>query len=536
MEDTGRLISIGRDWKTRALRVGLFALYLLLVATTILRHEAWTDEAQAWLLARDSSLFQLLFHQLHYEGTPGLWHLLLWLLARLHLPYASMHWLSGAAGAAATFLLLYRSPFPALVRWLLPFSVGLAYQAPVVARSYSLVPVLVFGLCALWNSKQRRPLLAALLAGLLANTSLIALALALGLAPLYLWRQRTLRKRTWLAGALLAACVLFAIATALPAPDVVSPARRMNFSPHVTHLLQRATGIGAVCTSAQPECAQPAGSAEPCHPASPNSVRRVPSWINFASLALFPVAGNNLLGGAFYLLFLCWLWRRGTLMAALPLLATLAAAKLLPFNEHHMLVVWTAILCSLWLAYSLRPAEKNLFEGLWTAVLLLVLVQQVAWTAFAAGYDWREPFDGGAAAARFIETHAQNASWAAFNYHAVDAQPYAAQNPFVNWPTSYWTWSCTGEARLELAKTLDRRPRYILLGESYDGNVSWRNQIVAAKSSWQRNDEDGLGEILFRHGYRPTQRFCGRQPMHFGFSEQSCEVVFEPKAQSTATM
>ena len=37
----------------------------------------WGDEAQAWMLARGNGLWALFRYRLHYEGTPGLWHLLL---------------------------------------------------------------------------------------------------------------------------------------------------------------------------------------------------------------------------------------------------------------------------------------------------------------------------------------------------------------------------------------------------------------------------------------------------------------------------
>ncbi len=67
------------------------ALYSLIVAGAIVRHEPWADEAQSWLLARDAGLIELWTRLLHYEGTTGLWQTLLHAAIRAGLPYAGMN-------------------------------------------------------------------------------------------------------------------------------------------------------------------------------------------------------------------------------------------------------------------------------------------------------------------------------------------------------------------------------------------------------------------------------------------------------------
>jgi hypothetical protein len=54
-------------------------------------HEPWFD-AQAWLIARDATLWDLLAHRVRYEGSPGLWHLLLWFLSRAGMPFTWLGW------------------------------------------------------------------------------------------------------------------------------------------------------------------------------------------------------------------------------------------------------------------------------------------------------------------------------------------------------------------------------------------------------------------------------------------------------------
>ena len=59
-------------------------IYIISISVVIVKHEPWADEAQAWLLARDSGLFELLFKRLRYEGHPGLWYLILTPFSKLH--------------------------------------------------------------------------------------------------------------------------------------------------------------------------------------------------------------------------------------------------------------------------------------------------------------------------------------------------------------------------------------------------------------------------------------------------------------------
>ncbi len=102
--------------------------FTAIAAVAVCFHEPWADEAQAWLIARDLGIGGIL-HQMGYEGSPPLWHLLLWVLIRLHLPYAALGAVSLTLVAAGMYIWLRWSPLPALrplagsIRFLLPVSV-----------------------------------------------------------------------------------------------------------------------------------------------------------------------------------------------------------------------------------------------------------------------------------------------------------------------------------------------------------------------------------------------------------------------------
>ncbi len=141
----------------------------------------------------------MMAHIVRYEGTPGLWHTLLWILIRLHVSYAAMHWVSGAIAAAGVWVLLRYSPFPLILRMLLPLGFWFAYQDAVIARNYVLFAVLVFPAAALLRSLSEQPrvpsatkwVLLILLMGLLANVSSHGFVASLALAGVAfaLWRR-----------------------------------------------------------------------------------------------------------------------------------------------------------------------------------------------------------------------------------------------------------------------------------------------------------------------------------------------------------
>src|ERR1700761_7138250 len=91
--------------------------YAALVSFGILNHEPWADEAQAWQLARGSTVADLFAHRLRYECTPGLWHLLLHCLNRMQVTYAGMHWIAGIIAVCGAALLAFKAPFPPVFRY-----------------------------------------------------------------------------------------------------------------------------------------------------------------------------------------------------------------------------------------------------------------------------------------------------------------------------------------------------------------------------------------------------------------------------------
>lgn len=133
-------------------------IYLLGVCTVSYFHEPWFDEAQAWAIARSGSLKEILFEIPHYEGHPPLWDLILLPFAKLGAPYElSLAAVNIFFMTLAVAVLLFKSPFPKLIRCLLPFNFFLFYQYGVVSRPYCILVLAIFLAAACYKNRNEHP-------------------------------------------------------------------------------------------------------------------------------------------------------------------------------------------------------------------------------------------------------------------------------------------------------------------------------------------------------------------------------------------
>jgi hypothetical protein len=177
-----------------AIQAIVLAIYAAWVIWVGLHHEAWFDEMQAWLLARDNSFSALIGYYARYEGTPGLWHAILWVAARASLPFSAIWMLSAGFAILAAAIVLWRAPFPLPLRIGLLASYYFGYQYSVVARGYCLDLLLMPIAAILFADRVRRPLGYALVVGLIANINAYSF-LAAGLLGLELFVRLVLARR-----------------------------------------------------------------------------------------------------------------------------------------------------------------------------------------------------------------------------------------------------------------------------------------------------------------------------------------------------
>ena len=65
---------------------GAMILFVVLSVVLFVYHEPWYDEIQAWMVASDASVGEMIWHLPHYEGHPPFWTLLLALFAKTGVP------------------------------------------------------------------------------------------------------------------------------------------------------------------------------------------------------------------------------------------------------------------------------------------------------------------------------------------------------------------------------------------------------------------------------------------------------------------
>ncbi|HTS06521.1 MAG TPA: hypothetical protein VMP68_13130, partial [Candidatus Eisenbacteria bacterium] len=174
---------------------GVLGAWIAVVAFTLRYHEKWADEAQAWLIARDLDLKTIWLHELRYEGSPGLWHTILWVAQHVfHARYDALGYVGMAGATAGVALLIFKAPFPRYIRWPLAFTYFMVYQYAVIARPYTMLPLLAFAAAILFKDLEHPERMTVVLV-LLANLSLHGTILAGCLGLIYVLDAYRARER-----------------------------------------------------------------------------------------------------------------------------------------------------------------------------------------------------------------------------------------------------------------------------------------------------------------------------------------------------
>ncbi len=211
--------------RTAAATIAPHVVFGVLLAFNVFRtlhHAMWSDEIRPFLIAADSPTLVEVFHELHYEGHPGLWYVILWAITRVSADPLAMQIVHAAIGVGV-WLLIYRcSPFATPEKFLLLLSYFLFWEYFVISRSYGLMALLGFGFIAVRTRRPRSGMLPWILLGLLANTVVYGAIWSLAMATFFgAERIRTDRPSVLRGAGVYATCLGFAIWTMTPAPDAV---------------------------------------------------------------------------------------------------------------------------------------------------------------------------------------------------------------------------------------------------------------------------------------------------------------------------
>jgi hypothetical protein len=447
----------GAKTRPHPLLYAAWCAYALLVATTIHFHEPWADEAQSWLLGRDASLADLWGRLLHYEGTPGLWQTLLHALTRLGLSYSAYSFVSGILALTAVYLLLRYAPLPLFVRILLPFTYYLCYQYAVLARSYALVPPLLFAIAASYKQAQRNPELTTVLLALLAGVSVH--------------------------GFLISACIWVTIYTPL-----VFEWGRLQNSERWKLIL---TGLAYwLILGFFLVCAWPANDVAF---AEHRGLANLPFLWDVTKNS-FAVAFTGYWQGSMLLvaLSLPFLWRGGGWVFFLLASGGLCLFGTIVYSQvWHLGILFLAWVFAIWIStYKTRITAPTVLA------LTVAIAFQCYWSVMAIGYDWGHAYSGSLAAARYLRQEGlPPGGLYAIGYSTTALQPYFSANIYSDFhqgaQPAYWDWSKRNTANDPRELFASPRREQVLVGYTEAG----------AEARWCN-----LLELL---GYQATQHFEG---------------------------
>ncbi len=156
------------------------AAFLAITAPLVLHHAMWRDEADPFVLARDSPSLLSLLAGTRYEGHPPLWYVLLWTLTRVTVVPLAAQWLNLALAALTVFLFTRFAPFPLIARILLPFGYYVLFEYAVIARNYQVMILLAVLFCIAWRYRPRNFVLLGTLIALLCATHVFGVIMATG--------------------------------------------------------------------------------------------------------------------------------------------------------------------------------------------------------------------------------------------------------------------------------------------------------------------------------------------------------------------
>jgi hypothetical protein len=487
---------------------GLMLLaYTIAVLWTIRYHEKWADEAQAWLIARDLSLKTIWFHELRYEGSPGLWHTILWIAQHVfHSGYGAIGYIGAAFAIAGAAVLLFKAPFPRIVRWPLVFGYVFVYQYAVIARPYTLLGLLAFCAAILFKDirhPERITVVLVLLTMLTLHGAVLAGCVGLGylIEAIRSWPglDVKVRRRYTICTAVLALAFVFLIVILKPTADVQEFATQNGMTQQAALLRAGAVTI-------------------------PMKLEAVFSgaFLDFTIISIL----FALLAGAYCAL------RGKFLVYAMPVALLIALYVAIHGYAHHQGTVTIAAIMGLWIAWPSQEEsadfgtlERRATQGM---VLLLSLFCGIQiWDSIVViDHEYLYPYSGAEDAAKFLKSEgADKGPIYGFSYGIAGIQAYFDHNIFTNIPTSYFHHGLPLYGKnLDLGQVDRVSPGYIVIFDEDPQRIIDLHVIDALGSI-------GYQMVHFSDGYQLYRRGVYVRQVYFILKRTGLQNAYAPPAR-----
>lgn len=375
----------------------LFLYMLLWLALSVYmgqHHEPFADEAQGWLIARDTSLSELFFSVLRKEGHPFLWYLWLKLLLFLGLPYSKVYLASLIPQAAGVALFLKKAPFPLWARLAFASTYFIFYQYNIVARNYSLMLFFFVLTILAWQKREKHPLAYTIVLMLLGSISVHTFLLSIGLFVLFMPQAKTKEKLLFATFVALLVYLLF--------PDMTTNSYIKHFTGNMF--------VTALHTMLLPTC-------------------------GLITAALFY---ENILSAAIGIFYFCLLmaelfgqYRKEFVFLLLPNLLFMAVGFYKPWHAGILILI---IMLILWQNHSQKISKTLMF------CIVLFFMVQIYWSAKAFIQEKNGAYSTAPAVHDFLKQKNISIDETEFlSFNTISLCPYVETNS-----CTYWDWSKQG--------------------------------------------------------------------------------------------
>ena len=450
----------------------IVGIYVVLGVLVLRKHEPWADEAQAWLIARDSGLFELLFQRLRYEGHPGLWYLILMIPSRIFPYYPTIQVICFFIATAGVYVFVRTSSFPTILKILFPFTYFIFYQYVIVARSYTLLPLLIFMIGSIYPQKSERVYLFTILLCLLAYTSVFSALIAISVMFIHLlhtlqsWNRLgpEKQKRQIISFAVFTLFLLL-MAVQLWQPPDSSFAKNYHFEPH-----------------------------------------RIKSmFLKVLDEIFFEIQPLSYLA----LVISClWFWsQRVLLLYFLSSFSIILLFAIKYYNSWHQGILFLAWILPMWISFQKSDTRERItwtyFSRIATITFTAVFILHMYWAYSSAISDYHGSYSGGQAVANYIkEKDLSNTKIYATNFWSTSILPFFNKNIFANHNQgkrpAFWFWSDNNKHNRNhllnnnLDLILEKQPDLIIIGRPteplteingyqtvglFESNLYWKNKV-----------------------------------------------------------
>ena len=418
-----------------------------------------------------------------------------------HAGYGAIGYIGLAGATAGAALLIFKAPFPRYIRWPLAFTYFMVYQYAVIARPYTLLPLLAFAAALLFKDIQHPERLTVVLV-LLANLSLHGTIIAGCIGFCYLleavksWRtlEQPVRNRYVISVAVMMLVFLFLFVILKPTADVEEIA-----------IKTKSAQIPQSITMNQPTA----------------------GW-KFLVVLTGSFFDQPVLSGIFIVLAGAWCFmRRRLLTFLLPVALLIALYVGVHGAAHHIGTVFVAAITGFWIAWP-TTSEWKLFtsrQRLATQGMIVLLVCLSAYEMFDAAvviqHEYRFPYSGADDAARYLKSvKADQGPIFGYLYGLVGVQAYFDHNILANVPTAYFHHGLPLTANnIDFDEVARVSPEYIV----FCFGTMYPQKVLDGIS--QAMNTAGYELAHFSDGYMFNKRGVYERQIYFIFRRTNASVV-----------